>query len=245
MNFNKQQEEVINTISGNISVIAAAGSGKTTVLTHRIENMVVNHNIPQSSILAITFSKKAKDNIRAKLEDLNISNVSIETFHSFALKIISSAYGANRFKVWTVQWEKEKIIKDICSELLFCLPDYVPYNEISSFIALQKTNMRKPEDNLIYNSEIPFSEEIMQKIYELYEEYKRINSYIEFDDFLNMANEIFDTNKSVLERYRQTFQYVLVDEFQDIINVASTYLKKTKYRKYNDCRRSITSNLLI
>lgn len=103
MNFNKQQEEVINTISGNISVIAAAGSGKTTVLTHRIENMVVNHNIPQSSILAITFSKKAKDNIRAKLEDLNISNVSIETFHSFALKIISSAYGVNKFKVWTAQ----------------------------------------------------------------------------------------------------------------------------------------------
>lgn len=226
MNFNKQQEEVINTISGNISVIATAGSGKTTVLTHRIKNMVENHNIPQSSILAITFSKKAKDNIKAKLEDLNILNVSIETFHSFALKIISSAYGANRFKVWTAQWEKEKIIKDICSELLFCLPDSVPYNEISSFIALQKTNMRKPEDNLIYNSEIPFSEEIMQKIYELYEEYKRINSYIEFDDFLNMANEIFDTNKSVLERYRQTFQYVLVDEFQDISMSQALILKK-------------------
>lgn len=226
MNFNKQQEEVINTISGNISVIAAAGSGKTTVLTHRIENMVVNHNIPQSSILAITFSKKAKDNIRAKLEDLNISNVSIETFHSFALKIISSAYGVNKFKVWTAQWEKEKVIKDICSELLLCLPDSVPYNEISSFIALQKTNMKKSEDNLIYNSETPFTEDIMQKIYELYEEYKRINSYIEFDDFLNMANEIFDINKSVLERYRKIFQYVLVDEFQDISVSQALLLKK-------------------
>ena len=113
MNFNKQQEEVINTIDGNISVIASAGSGKTTVLTHRIENMVVNYNIPQSSILAITFSKKAKDNIVSKMQELNILNVSIETFHSFALKIISTAYGINKYKVWTAQWEKEKIIKDI------------------------------------------------------------------------------------------------------------------------------------
>ena len=63
MKFNKQQEKTINTIEGNIAVIATAGSGKTTVLTHRIKNMVENHKIPPSSILAITFSRKAKDNI--------------------------------------------------------------------------------------------------------------------------------------------------------------------------------------
>ena len=85
MNFNKQQEKTINTIEGNIAVIAAAGSGKTTVLTHRIKNMIENHGIPPSSILAITFSRKAKDNIIAKLEELQISNINIETLHSFAL----------------------------------------------------------------------------------------------------------------------------------------------------------------
>lgn len=93
MNFNKQQEETINTIEGNVAVIATAGSGKTTVLTHRIKKMVEEHNILPSSILAITFSKKAKENINEKLMELNISNVSVETFHSFALKIISSVYG--------------------------------------------------------------------------------------------------------------------------------------------------------
>ena len=69
MNFNKQQEKTINTIEGNIAVIATAGSGKTTVLTHRIKNMVENHGILPSSILAITFSRKAKDNIVSKLEE--------------------------------------------------------------------------------------------------------------------------------------------------------------------------------
>ena len=61
------------------------------------------------SILAITFSRKAKDNIIQKLSELNIANVNVETFHSFALKIIYSAYGTNRFKVWSVQWEREKM----------------------------------------------------------------------------------------------------------------------------------------
>ena len=103
MKFNKQQEKTINTIEGNIAVIATAGSGKTTVLTHRIKNMVENYDIFPSSILAITFSRKAKDNIIAKLEELQISNINIETFHSFALKIISSTYGANRYKVWTAK----------------------------------------------------------------------------------------------------------------------------------------------
>ena len=62
MKFNKQQEEAIKTIAGNVAVIAAAGSGKTSVLTYRIKNMIENHNISPSSILAITFSKKAKNN---------------------------------------------------------------------------------------------------------------------------------------------------------------------------------------
>ena len=84
MNFNKQQEKVINTINGNIAVIASAGSGKTSTLTYRIKNMVENHGVLPSSILAITFSRKAKDNIVSKLEELQIFNANIETFHSFA-----------------------------------------------------------------------------------------------------------------------------------------------------------------
>ena len=171
MNFNKQQEKTINTIEGNIAVIATAGSGKTTVLTHRIKNMVENHGILPSSILAITFSRKAKDNIVSKLEELQIPNANIETFHSFALKIITSTYGANRYKVWTAQWEKEKAIQDICTSLQLCSNDDVPHNEVFSFIALQKVNMKHPTDVLIYTSDIPFKKDDMKRIYKMYEEY--------------------------------------------------------------------------
>ncbi|MGN0382769.1 MAG: ATP-dependent helicase [Eubacterium sp.] len=226
MNFNKQQEETINAIEGNIAVIATAGSGKTTVLTHRIKNMIENYGILPTSILAITFSRKAKDNIATKLEDLKIHNANIETFHSLALKVISSAYGAKRFKVWTAQWEKEKLVQDICTSLQLCENDDVPYNEIFSFIALQKINMKYSIDDLIYKSDIPFKKDDMKRIYKMYEEYKDRNSYIEFDDFLNMANKVFDENEDILIKYQNIFKYVLVDEFQDVSLSQALLLRK-------------------
>lgn len=226
MIFNKQQEEVVNSINGNISVIATAGSGKTTVLTHRIKNMVKNHKMLPSSILAITFSRKAKDNIIQKLSELNVENVNVDTFHSFALKIISSTYGSNKFKIWNAQWGKEKVVQEICTSLHLCSSDDVPYNSIFSFIALQKINMKRTSDDLIYISDMPFKNDDMKRIFKMYEEYKNKNSYIEFDDFLNMANEIFDTNDNILTKYQNIFQYVLVDEFQDVSMSQALLLQK-------------------
>ena len=227
MKFNKQQEEIINTIDGNIAVIATAGSGKTSSLTYRIENMVGNHNIPPSSILAVTFSRKAKDTIIERLKVLGVINVNVETFHSVALKIIGYAYGINTFKVWTTQWEKEKVINDTCLSMSLCSDATdVPFNEIMTFIALQKTNMLKPTDELIYKDDIPFSKEDMKKIYVQYEDYKKKKSYIEFDDFLNIVNDIFDERPDVLQKYQNVFQYVLVDEFQDVSMAQSLFLKK-------------------
>ncbi len=227
MNFNKQQIEAINSIDGNISVIASAGSGKTTMLTYRIKNMIENYHCNPSSILTITFSRKAKESIMKKLEDLNITTVTVETFHSLALKIIIAAYGANKYKVWTAQWEKENFIQDICSSILnLCPPDKVPFNEIYSFIALQKINMRKPTEQLIFYKELPFSKNDMSNVYSLYEKQKEYKSYIEFDDFLNLANKVFDTFPDLLNYYQKCFQYVLADEFQDISLSQSLLLKK-------------------
>lgn len=222
MKLNNAQQEVVNSISGNIAVIATAGSGKTTVLTKRIENMV-NHNINPSSILAVTFSKKAKESISDKLSKLNIFNVNVETFHSLALKIIIHKYG-NTYKVWTTQWEKEKCIQDICISLGLCNKDDVPYNEICVFIARQKMNM--VTDNFIYSNNDPFSSDEMQSIYLKYEEFKKYKNYIEFDDFLNIANTIIDSFPEERKYFQSKFQYILSDEFQDISMSQSLLLKK-------------------
>lgn len=222
MKLNNAQQEVIDSISGNIAVIATAGSGKTTVLTKRIENMV-NHNINPSSILAVTFSKKAKESISDKLSKLNIFNVNVETFHSLALKIIIHKYG-NTYKVWATQWEKEKCIQDICISLGLCNKDDIPYNEICVFITRQKINMIT--DNFIYSDDDPFSSDEMRSIYLKYEEFKKHKNYIEFDDFLNIANTIIDSFPEEKKYFQSKFEYILSDEFQDISMSQSLLLKK-------------------
>lgn len=226
MNFNTEQTKVINSISGNLAVIATAGSGKTTVLTYRIKNMV-EQGIDSSHILAITFSKKAKENIEQKLPKLGVYGVNVETFHSLALKIITAAYG-RKYKVWTVPWEKEKLVTDICSnQLNLCTKKDVPYNDIVRFIAIQKYNNLYPADELIYKKDVlPFAKEQMRNIYEKYEEYKNQHSYIEFDDFLNIANDVLSSYYDISEQFQDKFQYILSDEFQDVSMPQSILLKK-------------------
>lgn len=221
MDFNKQQLEAINSINGNIAVIATAGSGKTSTLIKRIENMVDNHNIYPSSILAVTFSKKAKESIEDKLTKVNIAGVNVETFHSLALKIIRDTYGYNYYKVWTAQWEKEKILQEIC----MCDKDELPYNDIMRFIGVQKNNMIKDIGHLIYISDMPYSNERMQQIYREYEQYKNENHLIDFDDFLNIANGIL-CDGNILKKYQNKFEYILSDEYQDVSISQSLLLQK-------------------
>ena len=227
MNYSEAQLEIINTIDGNIGVIASAGSGKTTVLTKRIENMVKNHSIAPQDILAVTFSKKAKENIQDKLKELNVNGVNIETFHSLALKIIGTRYGVGYFKVWTLQWEKEKIMQTICCDRMnLCSKDDVPYNDILRFIGKQKNAMLSAMDELIYSDDDPFSKNNMKEIFVSYERFKEENRYIEFDDFLNLANEALDEDENTYNYYSNCFKYILSDEFQDISKSQFLLLKK-------------------
>ena len=231
MNYNEAQLEIINTIDGNIGVIASAGSGKTTVLTKRIENMVKNHSIAPQDILAVTFSKKAKENIQNKLKELNVNGVNIETFHSLALKIIGTRYGVGYFKVWTLQWEKEKVMQTICYDRMnLCSKEDVPYNDILRFIGKQKNAMLNTTDVLIYSDDDPFSKDNMKEIFVSYERFKEENKYIEFDDFLNLANEALDEDENTYNYYSNCFKYVLSDEFQDISKSQSLLLKKLNTR---------------
>lgn len=228
MEFNTNQKEAIHTIDGNMVVIAAAGSGKTSVLTYRILNMVKNYGIDPTTILAVTFSKKAKESIEQRLGKLGVANVNVETFHSLALKIITSTYGYGKYKVWTASWEKEKALKEICCDLLgLCRnKDDVPYNGILRFLGIQKTNMLGSTDSLIYSDDDPYPDDRMKKIYKMYEDYKKDKSYIEFDDFLNMANQCFDKFPDILKFYQNKYLYVLSDEFQDVSMAQSLLLKR-------------------
>ena len=231
MNLNENQIKAINKDNGNVAVIATAGSGKTTVIINRIKRLITECGVTPENILAVTFSKKAKENIQNKLPD-ECCGVNVETFHSVALKIVQD-YAHGTYELWAKSWEKEKCLFDICKGLGLCaVKEDMPYNDLLKFIATQKTNMRK-SDNLIYDIDLPFTNSNMKIIYDEYEEYKEHHAYIEFDDLLNMACEIFEESPETLEKYQNIYTYILADEFQDVSLNQALFLKYLSAKNNN------------
>lgn len=231
MNLNENQIKAINKDNGNVAVIATAGSGKTTVIINRIKRLITECGVTPENILAVTFSKKAKENIQNKLPD-ECCGVNVETFHSVALKIVQD-YAHGTYELWVKSWEKEKCLFDICKGLGLCaVKEDMPYNDLLKFIATQKTNMRK-SDNLIYDNDLPFTNSNMKMIYDEYEEYKEHHAYIEFDDLLNMACEIFEESPETLEKYQNIYTYILADEFQDVSLNQALFLKHLSAKNNN------------
>lgn len=223
MRFNKNQQKVIDHLDGNLAVIATAGSGKTTVLTYRIQNLIQCGIIP-CSILAITFSTKARDSIQQKLENLGIVGVRVETFHSFALKIIRDEYDYD-LTVWTARWEKEKAIKEIMEG--YGMPTFnPPFYQIFPYISYHKIRNIKPEDAITEGIIGEMDGEVLQAIYKEYVKYQNVHKLIEFDDFVNLANECLDTDPLLLQKYQDQIQYVLSDEYQDISESQELMLRK-------------------
>lgn len=231
MNLNENQIKAINKDNGNVAVIATAGSGKTTVIINRIKRLITECSVAPENILAVTFSKKAKENIQNKLPD-ECCDVNVETFHSVALKIVQD-YAHGAYELWVKSWEKEKCLFDICKGLGLCaVKEDMPYNDLLKFIATQKTNMRK-SDNLIYDNDLPFTNSNMKIVYDEYEEYKERHAYIEFDDLLNMACEIFEESPETLEKYQNIYTYILADEFQDVSLNQALFLKYLSAKNNN------------
>lgn len=214
MLFNAQQVTAIEKKDGNTVVIATAGSGKTAVIVNRIERLTSECGVSPENILAVTFSKKARENIQNRLRG-KCDGVNIETFHSVALKIVQ-AYSKNRYELWLKPWEKEHCLFEICHKMGVCkTKDEMEYNDLMIFISTQKTNMKTPDDPL-FDREYAYSNSVMKEAYTQYEAYKEKNKLIEFDDLLNKACDIFTNNDKALNECRDKFKYILVDEFQDV-----------------------------
>ena len=214
MLFNTQQISAIEKEDGNTVVIATAGSGKTAVIVNRIERLISKCGVSPENILAVTFSKKARENIQNRLQG-KCDGVNIETFHSIALKIVQS-YSEDRYELWLKPWEKENCLFEICRKMGICkTKDDMEYNDLTIFIATQKTNMKTP-DNPLFDKNYTYPDYAMKEIYRQYEEYKEKNRLIEFDDLLNKACDIFTNNNEALNECRDKFKYILVDEFQDV-----------------------------
>ena len=234
--LNDKQKEAVKKTEGPLLILAGAGSGKTRVLTTRIAYLIEDIGISPYNILAITFTNKAANEMKERLYSLigNTSdNIQISTFHSFGLKILREnheklGYTSN-FSIMDSD-DTLSIVKKIIKDFNLDKKVYNA-NAIRYKISSCKNELISPS---AYNKyAISDFEQAVLKVYEKYEETLKKNNAIDFDDLLILPLKLFKEYPSVLEKYQNRFQYILIDEYQDT-NEAQYILTKMISAKYRN-----------
>lgn len=214
----KQYEAVINT-EGPCLVIAGAGSGKTKVLTHKIAYLIGEKNILPWNILAITFTNKAANEMKERIEGLvgeAAKDMWVGTFHSICVRILRKFIDRIGFDSSFIIFDtsdQKTLIKQCLKELEM---DEKLFNDraVLSEISNAKNDMLEP-DTYLSRAHGDFRKEKIAGVYSLYQKRLKENNAIDFDDIINYTIKILMENVDVLEYYSNKFKYILVDEYQD------------------------------
>ena len=236
--LNPQQQKAARHIDGPLLILAGAGSGKTATMTYRIANLIINENVPPYNILAVTFTNKAAQEMKRRVEDLVGVDLSmwIFTFHSACLRILrrhAELLGySNSFAVYDPN-DQKTVIRDILKEHAIDSKKY-SCSYMLSVISKCKENFETPDRYIEINGRNPKSE----TIYKVYRDYVAIlkkNNAMDFDDLLAKAVELFDKEYEILEKYKNRFQYVMVDEYQDTNRLQYRFVKALAEDHKNIC----------
>ena len=215
---NKQKEAVLAT-EGPCLVIAGAGSGKTKVLTHKIAYLMSEMHVKPWNILAITFTNKAANEMKERVEKLvgdAAKDMWIGTFHSICVRILRKYIDRlgydHSFLIFDTS-DQKTLVKE-CMKSLKIDDKMFTDRSIMSEISNAKNEMLEPKTyQTKYAGE--YRKEIIGKVYEMYQQKLKENNAVDFDDLINHTIKILTENPDALEYYSDKFKYVLVDEYQD------------------------------
>lgn len=206
--LNKEQISAVKQVDGPVIVFAGAGSGKTRTLTYRIAYMIKEKKIPSFTILAITFTNKATNEMRQRLNELigeDADGLTVSTFHSLFAKILRrEIHHIGYLNSFTIVDEEDqiKVINEVIEELKLDKKKFHGRRMQKVINYLKSQNIK---------SVIPVENEILNA----YEAKMKENNLLDFEDLLLKTHELFITYPSVLAKYQQRYRYILVDEFQD------------------------------
>ena len=216
--LNKIQKAAVESFGNPILIFAGAGSGKTRVLTHKIAYLIEKKLVKAENILALTFTNKAAKEMKSRIGGLvkkDEASVTMGTFHSICAKILRNeihhlGYN-NDFSIFDVQ-DQISLIKVILDEMGI-LKNSISPQEARHQISLYKNKLITPpvakrKANIVIEKQ--YSE-----IYENYQKSLFENNAVDFDDLLILPLELFANNQEILDKYRKSWKYVLVDEYQD------------------------------
>ena len=216
--LNDKQKEAVLATDGPCLVIAGAGSGKTKVLTHKIA-YDIESGIKPWNILAITFTNKAANEMKERIEKLigdAAKDLWMGTFHSICVRILRRYIDRIGYKTDFVIFDtsdQKTLIKE-CLKALKVDDKIFTDRGVLSEISNGKNEMLEPKAyGVKYAGD--FRKEKIAEIYELYQRRLRENNAIDFDDIINFTIKILSENPDVLDYYTEKFKYILVDEYQD------------------------------
>lgn len=224
MSFNQSQTEAIGHVTGPMMVLAGPGSGKTTVITERTKNLVLDHGVDPSRILVITFTKAAAMEMKERFLRLMGGRkypITFGTFHAVFFQILKYAYGFHSGNIAREE-QRQQFMREIVQGL------HLEYEDENEFIG-----ELLGEVGMVKNTGIPLehyypkncAKEIFEKVYQSYDYKMRSKRLIDFDDMLVYCYELFDQRKDILSAWQRKFQYILIDEFQDINKIQFDIIK--------------------
>ena len=217
--LNDMQRKAVEQVNGPCLVIAGAGSGKTKVLTYKIAYLIQDNDVKPWNILAITFTNKAANEMKERVQALvgdKISDIWLGTFHSVCVRILRrfiDRIGYDTSFVIFDTTDQKTLIKNCMKDLNIdtkIFPEKSVLNEISN-----------AKNELLYPASFKekygndYRKKIIGNIYESYQARLKENNAIDFDDIINFTIKLFTENSDVLDYYSDKFKYILVDEYQD------------------------------
>jgi DNA helicase-2/ATP-dependent DNA helicase PcrA len=214
--LNPPQQEAVTHAEGPLLIFAGAGSGKTKVLTTRIAYLIGSHKVWPDRLLAVTFTNKAAREMRGRVETLvgeGAEKMWVGTFHSTAVKILrreAPRIGIVSSFVIFDEDDTRAALRRVLDELRLD-PKRYPVGMLSNAISQAKSELKTPNE---YPNR-SYQDEIVRRVYDSYEEVLRRSGGLDFDDLIMKLVQLFSSDAEALEKWRDRFRHVLVDEYQD------------------------------
>ena len=235
--LNKEQQEAVKYMEGPLLILAGAGSGKTTMMTHRIAYML-EKGVSPYNILAVTFTNKAAGEMKDRIESLTggTRGMWVMTFHAMCVRILRN-HGEvlgfkNGFSIYD-ESDKKALLKRIVKDLKIDEKIY-PVSYLGSVISSCKEAEEDPDD-YIENNSMNFKAETVAKVYARYMEDLQQNNAMDFDDLLWNAVKLFEASSEVLSYYQERFKYIMVDEYQDTNYLQYKLIHALAEKSHNLC----------
>lgn len=235
--LNVAQREAVLAVDGPILVVAGAGSGKTRVLTNRIAHLIETHDVFPSNIMAITFTNKAANEMKTRIESLIgpvTSQMWVGTFHSLCVRILrrdGHHIGYSRDFVIYDTSDQKALIKN-CFKALNLDEKQTPVQSFQYKISGCKNDMVTPEQYEFNFMKDPRERDFI-KLYKMYQEKLKANQAMDFDDLLIKTIDLFKNHPDVLESYQSRFRYIHVDEYQDTNKAQYLFVKLLSMKHKN------------